>query len=253
VEPAHLHRFLAGPTVDTVALVHAEAGTGALSALAELAEIARAKRDVLLFVDASASLGATAVESMAWGLDFVLAPSEGPVGLPPGLSFAAVSGRLVSRARARNGRGRHLDLIAHYDAAARGRTLAPVAPPLAVALDRQLERIVEKEGLARRWARHQQMRRMVEEWAPSRPHLSLLAAGEGGAHALSCFALPEGQPAVPLLAALETQGWRAARGVGGDGHRYLRIGHMGDVEPEHLSGLLTALGKVLDGSPFNPP
>jgi aspartate aminotransferase-like enzyme len=253
VKAAHLARFLAGQSVDTVALVHAESGTGALAPLAELAAIVRARRDLLLYVDASASLGATAVESAAWGLDFVLAPSEGPIGLPPGLSFAVVSGRLVDRARALTGRGRQLDLLAHYDAAVRGRTLTPVALPLAVALDRHLERIVDGEGLPRRWARHQQMRRLVEDWARKRPQLTLLAAGDGGAHAVSCLALPEGQPAALLLAVLEAQGWRAAPGVGADAQRYLRIGHMGDLEPEHLAGLLEALGRALEGMSFTPP
>src|SRR5690606_28930658 len=58
VEPAHLARFLAGPPVDSVVLAHADLGAGTLAPLAELARVVRARRELLLLVEASGSLGA---------------------------------------------------------------------------------------------------------------------------------------------------------------------------------------------------
>jgi aspartate aminotransferase-like enzyme len=63
VEPAHLQRFLAGPEVDSVMLVHAELNEGSQAPLADLTPLVRARRDVMLFVDASSSLGASRLET----------------------------------------------------------------------------------------------------------------------------------------------------------------------------------------------
>jgi len=128
LKPEYLARFIASPEVDTVALVHGEAGGTEPAPLMELAGVVRRQRNVLFFVDASRTLGAAPVETDRWGLDVVLADSEGPLGLASGLAFAALSSRLLARLRGLEGRGYHLDLVAHYEAAERGRTLAPLAP-----------------------------------------------------------------------------------------------------------------------------
>lgn len=245
IEPAHLERFLAGPEVDCVTLVHAEAGAGSLAPLAELAAVVRARRNPLLFVDASASLGANPVETDQWGLDFVVAPSEGPLGLPPGLAFAAASPRLLARARTLTGRGTQLDFVAHHAAATRARTLAPVSPALAAVLELQLRRMLDVEGLPARWRRHEAMRVMVEAWAAGRK-LRLLAADTRRAGAATALVLGAPLGAAAVAQGLAAEGWRI--GVGGDGAaaELLRIGHAGDLEPAHLEALLEVLGRVID-------
>lgn len=134
----HLARFLEGPGVDAVALVHAEPASGAVAPLGELARVTRAADDVLLFVDARFSLGAHPVEFDLWQLDFVLAGGAGPLGLPAGLSLAAASKRLMSRASSLADRGWYFDL-ARLEREIRGRELVN-APPVRVLLE--LERRV---------------------------------------------------------------------------------------------------------------
>jgi len=244
VEPAHLRRFLAGPEVDSVMLVHAEMTTGSMAPLADLVPLVRARRDMMLFVDASASLGASRLETEQWGLDFVVAPSEGPLGLPAGLAFATASPRLLARARTISGRGTQLDFVAHHAAAARGETLAPVSPPLAAVLERQLERILDVEGLPARWDRHGSMRSMVEAWAAGR-NIRLFAAEARRADALTTIALGASRSSAATAAALATEGWRVGVAEGGTGGELLRIGHAGDLQPSHLEGLLEVLERVL--------
>ncbi len=111
LQARHLARFLEGPGVDAVALVHAEPAPGAVAPLEELARAARAADDVLLFVDARFSLGAQPMEFDLWQLDFVLAGGgAGPLGLPAGLSLAAASKRLMARATTLSDRGWYFDL-----------------------------------------------------------------------------------------------------------------------------------------------
>lgn len=245
VEPDQLRRFLMSPEVDAVALVHAETGTGALAPLADLARVVRARPGPLLFVDASRSLGAEPLETLTWGLDFVLAPAEGPLALPPGLAFATASPRVLARARSQPGRGTQLDLGRHHAAAAAGSSLTPVPPGLALALTRQLDRI-EAEGLAARWARHRALATAVEDWCGVRGNLRLVAQPGRRAAAVSCIELPEGRSAGAVAATLAGDGWRVATGHGAHPERTLRIGHMGEVEPAPLADLLQALGRVLE-------
>lgn len=131
-QPDWLATYLGSPEVDTVVMAHAEPG-GAPAPLMELAKVVRRRAGVHLFVDATHTLGAQPLETDQWGLDLVLAASEGALGLP-GFAFAALSSRLLARVRAFDGRGTHLDLVAHYEAAERGQSLFPTATEQAEAL-----------------------------------------------------------------------------------------------------------------------
>jgi aspartate aminotransferase-like enzyme len=243
--PEQLGRFLQGPEVDSVALVHAELN-GALAPLEELGRLVRQKKNLLLFVDASLSLGADPVETDLWGLDFVLAPSEGPIGMPPGLAFAALSTRLLARARGLPGRGLQLDLLAHHRAAADGKSLFPPAPTLAALLERQLDQILETEGLAPRWQRHAAMRQLVAEWASSRADVSLLARPPRAAGAVSMLRLSIGREGRGIVEALAEDGWHIGTARDAAGREHLLIGHMGEQTPAGLAQLLTALGRRLE-------
>lgn len=244
--PEQLERFLQGPEVDSVALVHAELN-GALAPLEGLGRLVRRRKDLLLFVDASLSLGADPVETDLWGLDFVLAPSEGPIGMPPGLAFAALSPRLLARARGQQGRGLQLDLLTHHRAAIEGRSLFPPAPALAALLDRQLDQILEIEGLTVRWQRHEAMRQLVAEWASARTDVILLARAPRAAGGISVLRLSNGREGGRIVQALAEDGWQiaAARDAGGE---LLLIGHMGEQTPDGLAQLLVALGRRLEES-----
>jgi len=252
IEPVHLKRFLAGPEVDSVILVHAEAGVGSMLPLADLTPLVRARRDVMLFVDASASLSATPIETEQWGVDFVLGASEGPLGMPAGLAFATASPRLVARGRTITGRGSHLDFVAQHDAAAKDQAIGPIHPALAAVLLRQLERILDAEGLPARWARHAQMRAMTEAWAGSHG-FRLFAAESRRADAVTTIALGAQRSGAALSEALTAAGWRVGVGEDRAAGTLLGIGHAGDLQPEQLRGLLEVLGRVLGPNGTTPP
>ena len=243
--PEQLERFLQGPEVDSVALVHAEL-SGALAPLEGLGRLVRKRKELLLFVDASLSIGADPVETDLWGLDFVLASSEGPIGMPPGLAFAALSSRLLARARSLPGRGLQLDLVTHHRAATEGRSLFPVAPALTMLLERQLDQIVDREGLTTRWQRHEAMRQLVAEWALTRTDVEPLARPPRAAGAISVLRLSNGREAEEIVAGLSEDGWHIAAGRDPAGRGLLLIGHMGEHSPADLTELLAALGRRLD-------
>lgn len=239
IEPSHLARFLEGPEVDAVAVVHSETSTGALAPLAELAAEVRRHDDVLLLVDAVSSLGAVPIEADAWDTDFIGTGSQKALALPPGLALGVASQRMMERSERIRDRGWYMDLGLLDQAAREGLPTQTPAISLIYALDAQLRRI-EAEGLERRWARHATMARMVAEWCDASERFRLLAVP--GRRSAAVSALETREAAAPLLARLAARGWTLAPGLPPLDERVIRMGHMGDVQPEHVAALLDVLG-----------
>jgi aspartate aminotransferase-like enzyme len=138
-----------------VTVVHSESSTGALTDIRAIAALAR-EHGTASLVDSVTGIGATPVETDAWGLDVVLTGSQKALALPPGLAFAVASEAFIARASEVPGRGVYLDLVEFEAFAARHQTPNTPALPLLYALDAQLPRIAA-EGIEGRWARHAAM------------------------------------------------------------------------------------------------
>jgi len=244
LEPDHLARLLDGPPVDAVALVHSETSTGALAPLAEIARVVRTRSDALLLVDAVTSLGASPVETDAWGLDFVFTGSQKALALPPGLALGVASPRLLERVHRQHDRGWYFDLL-KYDRAARKHypTQTP-ALSLIYALERQLERIESEGGIEARWHRHRAMLATMEAWAESQSGLEMLAAPGRRSWAVTTLAPFAPKRAPDVLRAMRARGYILADGLGELAGQVIRVGHMGDLMPAHLESMLTELAAV---------
>lgn len=245
VTAAQLEAFLDGPEVDAVAVVHSETSTGALAPLESLAAVVRRRPGVLLIVDAVTSLGGMPVETDAWGLDFVLAGSQKALGLPPGLALAAASPRFLERARALEDRGLYLDAVEFHAAAVEHRPTQTPALPLYFALDRQLERIEAEGGVEARWARHRALAEVMDRWLAGRSDVAPVAVPGARSWTVTALRLPGHLTSGEVCARLAAEGWTVGTGLGPLEERVIRIGHMGDLQPEHLAALLAALERAL--------
>ncbi len=242
LEAEHLARFLDGPEVDAVALVHSETSTGAQAPLEELASVVRSQRDVMLLVDAVSSLGGSPVETDLWGLDFVFTGSQKALALPPGMALGVASPRMIERARTLPDRGRYLDLAAYHEAALKHRPLTTPALSLLYALECQLSRIAASGGVEARWRRHYEMLLGVERWVAAHPAIGFLATEGRRSWTVSCLTLPDATNSATIMANLAAAGWTVASGYGAMKDRAIRIGHMGDLGVDQLQGLLGRLG-----------
>lgn len=244
LEAEHLARFLDGPEVDAVALVHSETSTGALAPLEELAAVVRSQGDALLLVDAVSSLGGSPVESELWGLDFTFTGSQKALALPPGLALGVASPRLIEKARALSDRGRYLDLVSWHEAALKHQPLTTPALSLLYALECQLSRIATSGGVEARWSRHYEMLLTVERWVGSHAAVGFLATEGRRSWTVSCLTLPSSIDSATVIAKLAERGWTIAPGHGGLKGRTIRVGHMGDLGVGDLEGLLLELGQM---------
>jgi aspartate aminotransferase-like enzyme len=245
VEPEQLRRFLAHPPVDAVLLAHAEAESGAVTALPELSSLVHGESDRLLLVDAVDTWGAQPVSTDQSALDLVLSSSERALGLPPGLAFAVASPQLLDRFRndPGPGRGEALDPLALFTAA--GAREWPAAPSgLLVALDWQLQGIGD-ETISARYRRHQELRDLMDH-ETERLGWRQLARPDRRALGFSVLLTPPehggGRPV--WRERLAEEGWVVGAGMGRHAETTFRVSHAHHTTPEDLRGLLLALGRA---------
>lgn len=246
VVPMHeIERALSGADFDTVTATHSETATGVLADIRGIAGVVRKHSDALLLVDAVSAAGATAIELDEWGVDASVSASQKALGLPPGLAFAAVSERLVERARNLPGRGVYLDVLRYEEFARKRQSPTTPAVSLLFALDAQLADI-ERETLPRRHARHAAMMEATTEWVAraereGRP-VSLLSRPGLFSPSVTCI---RSDRAAEIRRKMREAGYELGGGQEPLTKTSFRIGHMGDHTVAGLERMLAVLGDVL--------
>jgi aspartate aminotransferase-like enzyme len=244
VRPADVDAALAGGAWDAVAVVHNETSTGATSPVGEIAALLADKYpDTLLFVDAVSSIAGDWIPTDEWGLDICLTSSQKALALPPGLAFAAVSDRVLERAKEVAGRGWYFDFLLLEKYLVKNTTPATPAISLLRAADRQLSDILA-EGMSARVERHRRLAGKTQQWALA--HGFGLFAAEGyRSQTVTCIENTPGVDYASLSTFLKTRGLAISNGYGDLKGKTFRIAHMGDVTDAEMQALLDALSEFV--------
>lgn len=250
VDPDLVRRALRRKRYEAVTVVHNETSTGVLNPLAEIARAIREESDALVLVDTVSSLGGAPVETDEWGLDLVLAGVQKALAMPSGLTVFALSERAAQRAARVPYRGFYTDVVRYRDKHRAGGTITTPTIPVAHAMDRQLDVILE-EGMEARWERHRKLRRRTEQWAAERG-FGYASSPAAGSPTVSCLRPPEPVDAPRLVADLAAEGWTVGGGYGAWKPTTFRIGHMGEVREADLDALLATIDGVVDRSATRP-
>ena len=126
----------------------------------------------------------------------------------------------------------------------------PATPALSLlyALDLQLDRIAD-EGMPARWQRHLDMQQRTLDWVDDMKAagagIEVLATDGHRSPTVTCIAMPGGEGASAVVAAMADRGWVIGGGYGKLEESTIRIGHMGDHTVAELDGLLDVLGAVI--------
>lgn len=245
ITAAELDHRLEDAAVDAVGLVHSESSTGALADIPALAEVVRRRSDVLTLVDGVTSVGAMPIEMDAWGVDYYCTGSQKAMALPPGLAFGVASERFLARAEGQPDPGLYFSVKKLVSIAREALPFSTPAVSLLVSLECQARRIEASGGWTARWARHNAMLNTVERWVSGRSDVRFMAAPGARSPAISTLRLPAGKSHPDVLAALLERGYLLGGPLVGAHGSVIRIGHMGDLTPDHLSGLLATLEVIL--------
>ena len=245
---AELDVRLAQGRFDAVTMTHSETSTGALQDLAAIAEVTGRHDGVMLLIDSVTGVAGAEVRTDAWGLDFVLTGSQKALALPPGLAFAVASPAMMDRSAEATNKGYYFDLLPLIKSLQAFQTPSTPAISLLYALEVQLGRIMD-EGIEQRWERHAAMRAATIEWVDrSRAEgveVAVLAPEGHRSPTVTCISLPEGISGPGVVAAMRERGWVIGGGYSKLKESTIRIGHMGDHDPQVLRELLGTLGEVL--------
>ena len=228
---------------DAVACVMNETSTGVRNPVEAYAEILKDYPDTLFLVDAVSAYVGDKIPTDEWGIDVCLTSTQKAFALPPGMALGAVSPAVLERARQIKNRGYYFDVLEidkHHQ-----KNNTPATPPIALmyAADRQLDDILA-EGLENRFARHQRMAAMTQDWVL---RCGFEMFSEEGYHSptVSTVTNTRAIDIAALNAFLRERGMVISNGYGKLKGKTFRIAHMGDTQPEDLETLFAAMGAFL--------
>ncbi|MBI2918681.1 MAG: alanine--glyoxylate aminotransferase family protein [Chloroflexi bacterium] len=244
VDPEQVQLALRKDTsIMAIQVVHNETSTGVTNPLRDIAAVAR-EYEKLLLVDAVSSLGSLYLPVDAWGCDAVATASQKGFMAPPGLGLVAMEPRAwEANAHARMPRY-YLDLGKAKGFLAKKQTPWTPAVSTYFALDVALEMML-KEGLASIVERHASVAQQAREGVKALG-LSLLAENESYAsNTVTAVRCPEGIDCDKLLRAMLDRGVELAEGQAKLAGKIFRIGHLGYVSENDITGVLEALEETL--------
>ncbi len=234
-----------GP-VDAITVVHNETSTGVTSPVDEIAAVVRElSPETLIFVDAVSSFSGVKIPVDEWGIDICLTSSQKAMALPPGLSFCAVSDRVLERAATVTGRGWYFDFLVLEKYLERSTTPATPAISLMRALSAQLD-VIFAEGLERRFQRHQRLANRTQQWAI---HNGFLLMAEEGYRSPTVTTVENNlrMSVADLNAYLVQFDMQISNGYGVYKDKAFRIAHMGEVNDVDMERLFAAMDEYLAG------
>jgi aspartate aminotransferase-like enzyme len=243
VPPSRVAETLrARPHVRALLAQHSETSTGVLHDVRGFAEVTRAT-DTLLMVDAVSSLGIADLQMDAWGVDVVVAGSQKGLMLPPGAAFCALSERAWARAATSRLPKYYLDLGEERKALRKKEAHFTPAVSIIVGL-REVLRMLEAEGLARVFERHDRLARTTRAGVEA---LGLgLFARATPSPAVTAVLAPPGIDGETIVAAYaKSHNITITGGQGEMKGRIFRLGHMGYAAEFDVIIALAALEQIL--------
>lgn len=229
---------------DAVCVVHNETSTGVTNPIKEIAAVVNQYDDTLMLVDTVSGFLGIELRVDDWGIDVALTSSQKAFALPPGIAFAAVSDRVLERAKQIPNRGYYFDFVNLDKSGQKNNT--PSTPPVSLmyAADKQLDYILNEEGLENRFARHQQMRDRTIEWALSRD-FSLYAQDGYRSPTVTTVANTRGMDVNAWDAFMSDKGYAVDKGYGKIKGETFRVPHMGEVKPDILEDFLATIDEFI--------
>lgn len=247
-EPSLIREKLDKGNYKAVTIVHVDTATGIANPIREVGDIVK-DFDALYIADTVCSMGGMEVQVDNWHIDVCLTGSQKAIAAPPGLTLLSFSEKAQHAIEKRKS-----PVEAYYADFGRWKPVmqdprsrsyfATPSVPLVLAL-REALRLVLKEGLQKRWRRHQiiadAMRTGIETMG-----LKIFTEEKFRANTLSVFEVPEGVSDSDLRKAMkDTYNVICAGGLGKLKGKTNRIGHMGIVTHDNVVLTLNSLGVSL--------
>lgn len=243
--PEMVDEYLSTGKYDVFTITHNETSTGLMNPIAAIAEIRKKYPDVIWLVDAVSSMAGTKIEVDKLGIDICITSTQKAIGLPPGMSICSASLKALEHAKLVEFRGTYLDIVELYTYVLKKPYQYPSTPSLShmFALDKQLDYILDVEGLENRYARHLEMAKITRDWANE--HFEVFPAKGFESVTLTTIRNTCGISVADLNKKIGEVGYQISNGYGDLKEKTFRIAHMADRTVAELKELLKVLDETL--------
>ncbi|MCL1794243.1 MAG: alanine--glyoxylate aminotransferase family protein [Oscillospiraceae bacterium] len=243
--PEDVDKALATGKYDLVTVTHNETSTGVMNPVLEIGDVIKKYPEVVYCVDAVSSMGGVKIDVDGCGIDICVTSTQKCLGLPPGLSICSVSAKALERAKSVENRGLYLDLVELCSFIETKNYQYPSTPSLShmFALDYQLTKILETEGLENRFARHAELAARVQKWANL--HFKVLAKEGYQSVTVTAIENTKNIDVGALVKELESEGFLIGNGYGELKDKTFRIAHMAERTIGEIEDLLSRIDKKL--------
>ncbi len=229
---------------DAVTMVFNETSVGMMNDVKEIGEVIKGYDDVLFLVDAVSGMAGAKIEVDDWGVDMCLAGVQKAFGLPSGLAVASVSEGLLERAEEVEPRSYYFNLPLLHKYHKRSQTRTTPAIPQIFGLRKQLMHIVDEEGIENRFARHDKLSGIVQDWA--KKYFDIFPEEGYWSKTLTCVENTRGISVADLNEELVSKhNVRIANGYGDMKEKTFRISNMADLTEIDIRGLLATINDIL--------
>ncbi|MEJ2354637.1 MAG: alanine--glyoxylate aminotransferase family protein, partial [candidate division WOR-3 bacterium] len=161
-----------------------------------------------------------------------------------GIAVASVSEKAMKRSEEVDDKGYYFDFLQYkkyWDKAKQPSITA--ALNLIAALNYQLDKIVNQEGVENRFKRHKEMASIVQNWA--RKNFALFADETNLSPTVTCIENTKGISIKALNKELSERGAFISNGYGVLKEKTFRIAHMGDLTVEEINWLLGEIEDII--------
>jgi aspartate aminotransferase-like enzyme len=244
VDPKEVAKSLdANPEVKAVFVQANETSTGVQHPVKELAEVTRNRPGTILVVDAISALGGYPLPMDEWGIDVLVAGSQKAMMLPPGLAFAALSGKAWEFAKQSTLPKYYFDFAKQLKS--QGKNQTPYTSPVSLILGLQeVLAKIRKYGLEKIYAHNRRLSAATKA-AMQAMGLSLFSKDYPSV-VLTAVEAPAGVDGQKVVSKLREQGIWIAGGQAQAKGKIFRIAHMGFIDTVDLLGTLGGLEAVLN-------
>jgi len=241
---------------DVVSFTHNETSTGVTNDMKAVCALIR-KHGAMPIVDGVSIFGGVDIDLANSGAAMYVTATQKSLALPAGFGIGFVSREAEEKAEKVTNKGHASDITRQLERARKNQTLTTPNCTLANQMYVQLERIVNEEGIQNRFNRHIEMRTMVEKWVEGLDGFEMFAPEGFRSPTMSAVLCPEGVTLTQLKKgvkeALRAKGYLMDPGYGklnvamekAGRRQVFRVGHMGDITPDMLSGYLVQLEEEL--------
>ena len=243
ITPAVVEDALSKDKYAAVFLQSNETSTGVYNPIEEIIPIIK-DSGALVCVDATSSMAGVKLDVGKLNIDVCLASVQKCFALPPGLAVASISNAAYEKAAQVKNRGFYFDFITLQKKNKVNQTPNTPSIPQIRGLVAQLDYILNREGLEKRFERHEQFGKRTRFWARDM-NLEMFPEKGYESNTVSTIKNSLNIDYAEMVKIMLSKGYRIVNGYGSLVNKTFRIGHMGEISLEELEEMLKILADVI--------